>query len=163
MNMKTMSKAKENKLVKFAEELSWLMDAYKEFSLEDILERFIQNSKDNSAQLHGLNSNTSYLVGVLPRMFQEKELFENNSDLASFARDVLQIELRNSEKKSRMEIIGTIVCSISNDNSERLDSLVSALENIMDNETRLAEVRKSRKQPDFSWNAIISSFGKGQE
>ena len=158
--MKTLSKAKENKLIKFAEELSWLMDAYKEFSLEDILVRFIQQRKDNNTPLHGLSSNTFYLVGVLPRMFQDKELFENNSDLVVFAKDVLHIELRNSEKKSRMEIIGTIVCNISNDGSENLDSLVAALENIIDNESRLAEVRKSRKQPNFSWNAIIASFGK---
>ena len=158
--MKTMSKAKENKLIKFAEELSWLMDSYKEFSLYDILTRFIQQSKDNTEHLHGLNSNTSYLVGVLPRMFQDKELFENNSDLVGFARDILHIELRNSEKKSRMEIIGTIVCNISNDNSEKLDTLVNALENIIDNEIKLDEVRKSRKQPNFSWNAIIASFGK---
>jgi hypothetical protein len=160
--MKKMSKAKENKLVKFAEELSWLMDAYKEFSLGDILERFIQSSKNNSEQMHGLYSNTSYLVGVLPRMFQDKELFENNSDLASFAKDVLHIELKNSEKKSRMEIIGTIVCNISNDNSELLDTLVKALESIMDNESKMAEVKKSRKQPNFSWNAIIASFSKGE-
>lgn len=157
-----MSKAKENKLVKFAEELSWLMDAYKEFSLDDILERFIQSNKNNSEQMHGLYSNTSYLVGVLPRMFQDKELFENNSDLASFAKDVLHIELKNSEKKSRMEIIGTIVCNISNDNSELLDTLVKALESIMDNESKMAEVKKSRKQPNFSWNAIIASFSKGE-
>lgn len=160
--MKKMSKAKENKLVKFAEELSWLMDAYKEFSLDDILERFIQSSKDNSEQMNGLYSNTSYLVGVLPRMFQDKELFENNSDLASFAKDVLHIELKNSEKKSRMEIIGTIVCNIANDSSELLDTLVKALESIMDNESKMAEVKKSRKQPNFSWNAIIASFGKGE-
>lgn len=160
--MKKMSKAKENKLVKFAEELSWLMDAYKEFSLDDILELFIQNSKENSEHMHGLYSNTSYLVGVLPRMFQDKELFENNSDLASFAKDVLHIELKNSEKKSRMEIIGTIVCNIANDNSELLDTLVKALESIMDNESKMAEVKKSRKQPNFSWNAIIASFGKGE-
>ena len=157
-----MSKAKEKKLVKFAEELSWLMDSYKEFSLEDILVRFIQNSKDQTTPLHGLASNTSYLVGVLPRMFQDKELFENNNDLVVFARDVLNVELRNSEKKSRMEIMGTIVCNISNEDLGGLDSLVNALENIMDNETRLAEVRKSRKQPDFSWNVIIASFGKSE-
>ncbi len=158
--MKTMSKAKENKLIKFAEELSWLMDTYKEFSIDDILARFIQQAKNNAAPLHGLSSNTSYLVGVLPRMFQDKELFDNNGDLASFAKEILHIELRNSEKKSRMEIIGTIVCNISNDDSENLDFLVSALENIMNNESKLAEVRKSRKQPNFSWNAIIASFGR---
>lgn len=158
--MKTLSKAKENKLLKFAEELSWLMDTYKDLSLDDILVRFIQQAKNNAVPLHGLSSNTSYLVGVLPRMFQDKELFENNSDLASFAKEILHIELRNSEKRSRMEIIGTIVCNISNDDSENLDFLVSALENIMDNESKLAEVRKSRKQPNFSWNAIIASFGR---
>lgn len=158
--MKTMSKSKESKLIKYAEELSWLMDTYKEFSLDDILERFIQLAKNNEPPLHGLSSNTSYLVGVLPRMFQDKELFENNSDLTIFAKDILDIELRNSEKKSRMEIIGTIVCNISNDNSDTLDSLVSALGNIMDNESKLAEVRKSRKQPNFSWNVIIASFGR---
>lgn len=160
--MKKMSKTKENKLVKFAEELSWLMDTYKEFSLIDILERFIQNNKSNTPSLNGLMSSTSYLVGVLPKMFQDKELFENNSDLAAFAKDVLHIELKNSEKKSRMEIIGSIVCNISNDNSELLDTLVNALENIMDNETRLEEVKRYRKQPNFSWNAIIASFGKGE-
>ena len=148
--------------MKYAEELTWLMNTYKEFSLEDILSRFIQNSKNNSIGQHGLESNTAYLVGVLPRMFQDKELFENNSDLTSFAKDILGLELKNSEKKSRMELIGTIVCNISNDNSDRLDNLVSALENIMDNESKMEEVKKSRKQPDFSWNVIISSFGKGE-
>lgn len=157
-----MTKAKENKLIRYAEELTWLMNSYKEFSLEDILSRFIQNSKNNSIAKHGLESNTAYLVGVLPRMFQDKELFENNSDLTTFAKDILGLELKNSEKKSRMELIGTIVCNISNDNSGRLDILVSALENIMDNESKMEEVKKSRRQPDFSWNVIISSFGKGE-
>lgn len=160
--MKSMTKAKENKLIRYAEELTWLMNSYKEFSLEDILSRFIQNSKNNSIAKHGLESNTAYLVGVLPRMFQDKELFENNSDLTTFAKDILGLELKNSEKKSRMELIGTIVCNISNDNSGRLDILVSALENIMDNESKMEEVKKSRRQPDFSWNVIISSFGKGE-
>ena len=160
--MKSMTKAKENKLIRYAEELTWLMNSYKEFSLEDILSRFIQNSKNNSIAKHGLESNTAYLVGVLPRMFQDKELFENNSDLTTFAKDILGLELKNSEKKSRMELIGTIVCNISNDNSESLDILVSALENIMDNESKMEEVKKSRRQPDFSWNVIISSFGKGE-
>ena len=158
--MKRLTKNKEIKLVKFAEELSWLMDSYKEFSIEDICQQFVQLRNERNGAEHGLLTNTSYLVGVLPSVFQDKELFENNSDLVSFAKEVLQLELKNSGKKSRMELIGTIVCEVANNNSSQLDDLVEALDNIIGNETQMAEIKKSRLQPNFSWNTIISSFSK---
>lgn len=158
--MKRLTKNKEIKLVKFAEELSWLMDSYKEFSIEDICQQFIQLRNERKGAEHGLLTNTSYLVGVLPSVFQDKDLFENNNDLVNFAKEVLLLELKNSGKKSRMELIGTIVCEVANNNSSLLDDLVEALDNIIGNENQMAEIKKSRLQPNFSWNTIISSFSK---
>ncbi len=157
--MKRLTKNREIKLTKFAEELSWLMDSYKEVSIRDICNYYLQQRNELSSSGHGLQTNTAYLVGVLPSIFQDKELFEINSDLVAFANDVLFIELKNSDKKSRMEIIGTIVCEIANNNSSRLDSLVEALDNLLGNENKMAEFKKSKKQPNFSWNSIIATFG----
>lgn len=158
--MKRLTKNKEIKLVKFAEELSWLIDSYKEFSFADICQQFVHLQNERKGSEHGLLTNTSYLVGVLPSVFQDKELFENNSDLVNFAKEVLQLELKNSGKKSRMEIIGTIVCEVANINSSQLDYLVEALDNIIGNENQMAEIKRSRLQPNFSWNTVISSFSK---
>ena len=156
--MKRLTKNKEIKLAKFAEELTWLMDSYKEVSIKDICIQFLQQRNERKESEHGLQTNTAYLVGVLPSMFQDKDLFPSNSDLSDFAADVLELELKNSGKKSRMEMIGTIVCEVANSNSAKLDTLVDALDNILGNESKLAEIKKSRFQPNFSWNTIISSF-----
>lgn len=156
--MKRLTKNKEIKLTKFAEELSWLINSYKEVSIKDICDSYLQQRNELNGLGHGLQTNTAYLVGVLPTIFQDKDLFESIGDLVEFAGDVLGLELRNSKKKSRMELIGTIVCEVANNNSAQLDALVEGLDNILGNEVKMAEFKKSKKQPNFSWNSIISSF-----
>ena len=157
--MKRLTKNKEIKLTKFAEELSWLMESYKDVSIRDICNCYLQQRNELAGASHGLQTNTAYLVGVLPSIFQDKDLFEINSDLVAFANDVLFIELKNSDKKSRMEIIGTIVCEIANNNSNQLDKLVEALDTLLGSEIKMEEFKKSKRQPNFSWNTIISKFG----
>lgn len=156
--MKRLTKSKEIKLTKFAEELNWVLASFKDVSLKDLCEYVVSQSKDVSD--HGLKTNTAYLVGVLPTLFQDKDLFANTNEMIEFANNVLGLCISTSGNRSRMEYIGMIVCEVSNNNSNQLDTLVEALDKLLVNDTKMEEVKKSRKLPDFSWNKVISELGK---
>ena len=53
--------------------------------------------------------NISALVGCLPNLFLDLDLFKTNADIAEFADAVLKIKISRFEKKSRFEIIGIVV------------------------------------------------------
>lgn len=157
--MKNISKSKELKVQRFAEELSWVLNTHKDVTLKDLCQMVLQTSEETSTR-HGLRSNTAYLVGVLPKMFQDKELFSNNTDMLDFAENVLKLQVNRAGNRSRMEYIGMIVCQVSNSDRSDLDILVEALENILSNENSMKEIKRSHKEANFSWNEIIERLGR---
>ena len=109
---------------------------------------------------YGLSDDTQYLVGVLPKLFQDKELFSNKEDIIDFSEVVLGLHLSRAAKRSRIEYIGMIVCEVSNSNIEQLSRLVEALEIIIGNENQMQIIKSARKEPNFSWNETIAKLGK---
>jgi hypothetical protein len=128
-----------------------------------VLRASVQDPEQLSAVSQGYKSrdpNKHFLIGVLPRLFQDRHLFPQNEDIVDFAASALGLEMSRSEKRSRYEIIGKVVCETDQLDEYRLTSLVSALEKLVGNNERLAQMAEKRRSGSFSWNETIQDLLK---
>lgn len=152
-----------NKGIDFLEELLWLLESKKNLKTKDIpmLLRELVNSDKNDDLFNGKyvsqNSNINYLIGVLPRLFKDKELFPNNLSLIEFANQVLNLNLSTEGKRSRNEIIGNIVCETDDLNDNELKVLVRFLVKLTESEEDMRQLKTSPKN-GFSWNEAIQKL-----
>lgn len=154
---------KLNQAINFFEELSWLFDSkknidYKEatFLLRNLLES--NSSISITDRFTSPNPNKNYLIGILPNLFQDSELFKTNVDLAEFAESILKISINRPEKRSRYELIGLIVCEVTNLNETDLTSLVESLAKLAGSNEKLKQIKEAKKQANFSWNDAIKTL-----
>ena len=155
--MKKINKNKQKRLQNFMQELSWVFDSFKDVNFKDAYDFFKQQELNRTE--NELSDDTQYLVGVLPKLFQDTDLFPKKEDLIDFSETVLNLPLSRAAKRSKIEYIGMIVCEISNANNSQLDRLVKALEKIIDNESQMQVIKKARKEANFSWNETIEKLG----
>ncbi|MEZ4853660.1 hypothetical protein [Flavobacterium sp.] len=157
----------KNKLIQtanFIEELSWLLESGKNISLKEIsiLIRNLSNERNivfhNKLDFAINNEGKTYLVGVLPKILQDTELFKSNSEMLDFAEEVLLLKPSRAAKRSRIEYIGWIVCEVSNTNNENLDTLYKYLKEIFSDDVRIAKIKKAKKEVGFTWNKIIRNL-----
>lgn len=150
----------------FIEELSWLLDSRKGLDLKEVslvLKEILdeQNTLHNFVQdFKSPNPNKHFLIGVLPKLFQDNHLFPTNENIANFAKDILHIDISRFEKRSKYELIGLIICETESLGDEQLSNLVTALSQITGNEEKLAKIREERKNVNFSWNETIQKLTK---
>ncbi|MDH4652176.1 hypothetical protein [Pseudomonas sp. BN606] len=102
--------------------------------------------------------NKHFLIGVLPRLFQDKKIFPQNEDIVDFAANALGLEMSRSEKRSRYEIIGKVVVETDMLDEEKLTHLVSALEKLVGNEDRIEQMAIKKREGTFSWNETIQDL-----
>ncbi|CZT26562.1 MULTISPECIES: hypothetical protein [Pseudomonas] len=151
--------------IDFIEEMSWLLDAKKNLKLSEIpniLRSKLVVSDATSKTVDGYispNPNIHYLIGVLPRLFQDINLFSRNEDIAEFANEVLGIAISRVEKRSKYELIGLIVCEANDLDDTKLASLVNALSLITGNSEKLDLMIKEKSSVSFSWNETIRKIG----
>lgn len=148
--------------INFFEELSWLLDSNKELNFKNA-SKFLKLSRN--LIVHGAitddKANGRYtLIGVLPSLLKDTEIFQNNSQLVQFAEEVLSLTIPRWEKKSRNEIIGLIVCEVEDANKERLDTITQWAMNILDNKTQVRDMQSNAKKTGnlFSWNETIQKL-----
>lgn len=161
---KKSKKSKLNQAINFIEELSWLIERKKDkdISLKEIsslLKELIENQPIQTTNLfvdsREKKSNKYYLVGVLPELFQDEELFKSRVELLDFAETVLKLPISRAGKRSRIEYIGWIICEITKLNDNQLNFLVSALEKIVGSDLKIKQMKEAKKKPNFSWNETI--------
>lgn len=151
--------------INFIEELSWLMDAKKGADLKE-LPSFLRGLLDSGTTLpidskyESSNPNKNYLIGILPNLFQDEELFKTNIDLSDFAETVLKVQISRAEKRSKYELIGLIVCEVTNLNDSNLTILVNALSKLTGNKEQLKQIKEAKKKANFSWNQAIQELNK---
>ena len=149
--------------INLVEELSWLLDSKKSIDLKEI-PSLLRNLLDNNSYISGTdkfsspNPNKNYLIGVLPNLFQDNDLFKTNIDLADFAETILKIPVNRAEKRSRYELIGLIVCEVTNLNESDLTNLVDALSKIAGSNEKLKQIKEAKKKANFSWNDAIKTL-----
>lgn len=147
--------------IDFIEELSWLLDAKKNLKLNEI-PGLLRNKLDAQDRVSGSadkyispNPNIHYLIGVLPRLFQDTKLFARNEEIADFAKDVLKVDISRVEKRSKYELIGFIICETDMLDDTKLDQLVKSLEIITGSNEKIRSLAKEKSSIGFSWNEAI--------
>lgn len=163
--MEKNKRLKINEVANFLEELSWLLEKKRTLSLKEISSylRDIENINEYPLKLSSKNDDNKhsrFLVGVLPSLFLDEELFKSRDEILDFAETVLYLPISRSSKRSRTEYIGWIVCEVAKMNDSRLFELVSELENIISDDYKIKEVKKAKKEPNFSWNDTIKKLNR---
>lgn len=158
--MKTKDKNRMLQAANFVEELSWLLNSKKNIDLEgisQILRTQVESNKSPLANEKYLN-NRNHLVGILPFLFQDKEIFKVNKDIVEFAENLFDIEISRADRRSQYELIGLVVTEITKVNESKLYSIMDALSVLTESDEKLMKFRKQRKDIDFSWNDAIANL-----
>lgn len=135
------------------EEISWVLDG-KSVNLKDMVKKLRQVGPADTTLKN--SSSVTHLVGILPQLFMDKELFEKNEDLLDFAEQILKLKAKRAGNRSRTESIGWIVCELANSDDCIRQDLVNALDSLLGNDEKKAQIKRDRKMPNFSWNEAIS-------
>ena len=152
--------------IDFIEELSWLLESKRKLKLHEIPEILRNQIKSESTvavaadKYASPNPNIHYLIGVLPRLFQDKKLFPKNEDIASFANDVLEIDVSRVEKRSKYELIGLVVCECNDLDDTKLEDMVGALAAITRSSEKISRFAEEKKRTGFSWNETIRKLAE---
>lgn len=147
------------------EELLWFFESKRGAALKNLPSLLNQQIEEGSkvsavaGQYASPNPNKNFLIGVLPRLFQDALLFPSNEDIAEFARTVLHVEISRFEKRSKYELIGFIVCQTNELDEQQLSDLVEALASITGSEEKLKRVALARKDGRINWNDAIQQIG----
>lgn len=175
MNNKLTNKKREElyKAIEFFEELLWLFESKnKTLKLKDAprsLRELIKITDSDDRELIKItdpddmalnyvspNPNIHFLIGVLPRLLKDEDLFPSNQSIINFAEEILDIQMNRQGKRSRYELIGMIVCETDTLTDNKLHKLVHALAKLTSNEEQLINLKKYRSNGnDFSWNETI--------
>lgn len=160
-NNKILDSTKLRHAIDFVEELSWLLESKNKLKLSEIPE-ILRSNLDSVNSVRGTtskyvspNPNIHYLIGVLPRLFKDTNIFQKNEDIVAFAIEVLKIEISRSDKRSRYELIGLIVCECNELDDKALETLVAALYKITGNSDKINQMAKEKSSVGFSWNETI--------
>jgi hypothetical protein len=127
----------------------------------EVLRRSLERDVTTSSVARGYksgNPNKHFLIGVLPRLFQDRQLFPQNEDIAEFAGAALKLEMSRTEKRSRYEIIGKVVCETDTLDDSELSTLVQALERLVEDKDKLAQMAERKRAGSFSWNETIQEL-----
>lgn len=149
-------KKKVNDIEGFAniiEEISWVLDG-KNVNLKEMV-KMLRQVGSADAPLKN-SSSVTHLVGILPQLFMDKELFEKNEDLLVFAEQILKLKAKRAGNRSRTESIGWIVCELAKSNDCIRQDLVDALDSLLGNDEKKDQIKKDRMMPNFSWNEAIA-------
>lgn len=150
---------------RFLEELSWVLNTYSNLDFKSIANAQLSSptsikGKRGFQQYISKNPNVHFLVGALPTIFSDEKLFASNEDISDFASEALNLTISRWEKRSRYELIGLIVCETTKLDDERLSRLVSALSNLIGDDTTAKSLLELRRTSRMSWNDLIQQLSK---
>ncbi len=156
------SELERQQIINFFEELSWLLDANKDINYRNV-SKLLKECRN--LYVHGTivnnNNNEAYsLIGVLPSLLKDNELFQSNAQLVQFAEEVLKLNISRWEKRSRNEIIGLIICEVEDANKEHIDVLTQWVSNILENKKKVKDLQSKAQISGnlFSWNETIQKL-----
>lgn len=152
--------------IDFVEELSWLLESKNKISLSEVPE-ILRKGLDSVSDVENTtkdyispNPNIHYLIGVLPRLFEDRKIFEKNEDIATFAEEILKVPISRPDKRSRYELIGLIVCKCNAFDDSTLQALVESLSKITGNSDKINQMAKEKSNVGFSWNETVRKLAE---
>lgn len=147
-------------LRRFVEELSWLLSSFEDLdfkALSTVIEESQLSSSTRSTAKARRTENIQ-LLGRLPALFMDDELFSGNEDIVEFAKHALGIEIPRWHKKSKYELIGHVVCNANLLNDRRLRQLGSAIEKLQDDRGQARHLIQNQRRSGLSWNEVIQTM-----
>ncbi|WP_424682711.1 hypothetical protein [Frateuria sp. YIM B11624] len=135
-----------------ANELSSGVSYLRNLTLQEKLEK---RKPEKKASLVERRSDLKALVGSLPLVLADAELFPSNEDIAKFAQEALRIQISRWEKRSRYEMIGMLVMESMSASPARLREVAGLLNRISEESDSMDEIKRSARQTGFSWNEAI--------
>lgn len=153
-------------LLKFVEELSWLLSSYDDLDFRalgnlsvefDRTQRATSNITNHSAQRL---PTAQLLVGTLPGLLRDDSLFPANEDIVEFAMLTLDISIPRWQKKSRYELIGHIVCNTDLADEMKLNNLLKVLDGLMSDKGEVRKNLADQRRSGLSWNEVIQRLLK---
>lgn len=141
--------------INILEEISWIVDR-RSINMADIVKKLRETVDNQSGQ--DKTASVTHLVGILPALFMDKELFVKNDDLLDFAEQILKLKAKRAGNRSRTESIGWIVCELSQSDECIRQDLIDALDELVGNEEKKSNLKKKRLLPNFSWNEAIAKL-----
>lgn len=152
-------------LMNFIEEFTWVSNKYKDIDVKKLYNFLNDSSKNNNVDFDNkyyIKSNKklgdkSFLIGCLPSLLMDRELFVKNKDLADFAK-LMGIDVRFPEKRSRDEIIGTIICSLQDESNEmKIIDICNFINELISNEKLIENIKIEKKifNENYDWNRVI--------
>ncbi|PFE28562.1 hypothetical protein CN279_04950 [Bacillus anthracis] len=159
---KSKKNSANNKTIKFLKELGWLLEDYKDIDFKNLYSSEIQNNEMiEFTDIVPKNRNKSFLIGCLPTLFLSKDFFPANDDIINFVNiNIPSLNLKAADKRSRPDMIGRIVCSISELDDKELDNFTKSLKKIVNRIDNNEVV--SNKDFFSEWNAVIQTSLRGK-
>jgi len=146
-------------LSNFLEEFSWISKKYKDLNIDKLLYNIEKSEIKNNNEI---KNDKDRLIGRLPSFLLDRDIFRKNKDLCDFS-EAIGIKLKFPEKRSRDEIIGTIICSIQENMSDlHVEKVCNLIFKITNNERILERIKFEKLifDEDYDWNeAIKQIFG----
>ena len=92
---KASSEFERQQFINFFEELCWLLGSNKDINFKKASNylREFRNFTVHGAITSGTSSNAYDLIGVLPSLLKDNEIFQSNTQLVQFAKEVLALDI----------------------------------------------------------------------
>ena len=130
---KDKSNINKQKTHKFLKELGWLLEDYKDLDFKKLYSYRTENDEINEfTNIVPKNQNKSFLIGCLPNLFLSKGFFPSNEEIIEFVNvNSPSLGLKTADKRSRQDMIGRIICSISELDDKELATFTKSLKKIL--------------------------------
>jgi hypothetical protein len=159
---RTAKRSDPKAMARFVEELSWLLSSYADLdfrSLGELSSGIIDTSRTRNLLIHSDRQPTvRMLVGILPGVLVDEKLFPSNEDIAEFASTTLEMPIPRWSKKSRYELIGHVVCHTDKAPPWKLESLLAALDRLVDEKGSARALVEKQRKSGASWNEVIQTL-----
>lgn len=122
--------------------------------MKEILDDLEKNRKSKpSAKRNSRNqAELESLIGTVPFLLHNRQIFERNQDIADFA-ERLNIKVPSPEKKKREDIIGRIVSAIVRFDSQKIKQLNRAVESM-----KKSDIKKGKTNFFSDWEQAIKNM-----
>lgn len=158
---KPLKKSDPRTLRRFVEELSWLLSTFEDLdyrALGNFATDSMMPKQSAGSSAKNRKSEQIALLGQLPSLFMDEDLFPGNEDIAEFANFGLGIDIPRWHKKSKYELIGHVVCNANFLDSRRLKQLVAAVGKLQDSKSHTRSLVQSQRRSGLSWNEVIQNM-----
>lgn len=153
------------KTLDLVQELLWALQSRPQSEIKEGL-NFLQKSlaeMDSDRPRPKGRRYLSSLVGSMPIILADTDLFPSNEHIAKFADEALEIHISRWEKRSRYEMIGMLVMETIRLPDAQVRDLSLFLDSVSMGSKRLESIKRQAQHVGFSWNTAIRTLSNRRE